>query len=226
MPMIKKLVGAFLLILSITQAFAQTQNSLPVRGPESQGVSSQAIIDFLDAIPESKNEFHSFMILRHGNIVAQGWWNPYAADLKHTMYSVSKSFTATAVGFAIDEKKLTVNDKVVSFFPNELPDTVSPYLADLRVKDLLSMSVGMQPDPTGEIGSNHDDWINAFFKTPILNKPGTKFLYNSAASFMLSAIVQKVTGERVMDYLERKLFKPLGIEGVDWETSPQGINTG
>jgi len=215
----------FLVFLSI-QLFAQKPNSLPVSNPEAQGVSSQSIIDFLDAISQSQNEFHSFMILRHGKIIAQGWWNPYRSDLKHTMYSVSKSFTASAIGFAIAEKKLSVNDKVISFFPDELPDTVGPYLAALRVKDLLSMSVGMQPDPTGEIGGNHDDWIKAFFKTPIINEPGTKFLYNSAASFMLSAIVQKVTGKKTLDYLQLKLFNPLGITGLDWEVNPQGINTG
>ena len=215
----------FLVFLSI-QLFAQKPTSLPVSTPEAQGVSSRAIIDFLDGISQSQNEFHSFMILRHGKIIAQGWWNPYRSDLKHTMYSVSKSFTATAIGFAIAEKKLSVNDKVISFFPDELPDTVSPYLATLRVKDLLSMSVGMAPDPTGEIAANHDDWIKAFFKTPIINEPGTKFLYNSAASFMLSAIVQKVTGEKTLDYLQIKLFNPLGIQGLDWEVNPQGINTG
>ncbi|MBS1600278.1 MAG: serine hydrolase [Bacteroidetes bacterium] len=202
------------------------QKSLPTATPESQGVSSQAIIDFLDAVPGSGNEYHSIMVLRHGKIIAQGWWNPYRSDLKHTMYSVSKSFTATAVGFAISEKKLSLDDKVISFFPkSEIPDTVSPYLASLRVRDLLSMSVGMPMDPTGDVIKN-EDWIKAFLNTPIKFEPGTKFLYNSAGTFMLSAIVQKVTGEKILDYLKPRLFDPLGIEGIDWETNLQGINTG
>ena len=208
------------------QSFAQKPNSLPISNPEAQGVVSDSITHFLDAIAQTNHEFHSFMILRHGKIIAEGWWNPYRSDLKHTMYSVSKSFTATAVGFAVTEKKLSVDDKVISFFPNDLPDTVSPYLSELRVKDLLSMSVGMQPDPTAEIGSNYDNWVKAFLKTPIINEPGTKFLYNSMGSYMLSAIVQKVTGKKVFDYLKPRLFQPLGISGIDWEYSPQGINTG
>src|SRR4030095_15935570 len=152
-------IFAFLLLfISVTNA----QSKLPRSNPEAEGVSSQNILDFLDAVGKSKNEFHSIMILRHGKVIAEGWWNPYRADLKHTMYSVSKSFTATAVGFAVAEKKLKVDDKVISFFPEFLPDSVSPYLAQLRIKDLLSMSVGQEPDPTGPVAGS-DNWIKTFF---------------------------------------------------------------
>jgi CubicO group peptidase (beta-lactamase class C family) len=72
------------------------------------------------------------MVLRHGKVIAEGWWDPYKPELKHTMYSVSKSFTATAIGFAVAEKKLKVTDKVISFFPESLPKTISPNLAKLR----------------------------------------------------------------------------------------------
>jgi len=205
--------------------YAQKKDILPRSIPEAEGVSSAGIISFLDAAGKSTHEFHSFMFLRHGKVIAEGWWNPYQTDLKHTMYSVSKSFTATAVGLAISEGKLSINDKVVSFFPNDLPDTVSPYLAQLTVKDLLSMSVGQDPDPTHAVYTT-DNWVKAFLSTPIINKPGTKFLYNSAGTYMLSAIVQKATGQKIIDYLTPRLFEPLGIEGMDWEVSPQNINTG
>jgi len=208
------------------QGVSQKVSSLPRSNPEAEGVSSKAIIEFLDAIPNTNNEFHSFMILRHGKVVAEGWWKPYSANLKHTMYSVSKSFTATAVGFAVAEKRISVDDKVISFFPEDLPDSVSPYLSELRIKDLLSMSVGQAPDPTGEVSANNDNWVKGFFKIPILYQPGSKFLYNSAATFMLSAIVQKVTGQRTLDYLQTRLFNPLGISGIDWEINPQKINVG
>ena len=205
---------------------AQKGTSLQRSNPEAEGISSKAIIEFLDAIPNTNHEFHSFMILRHGKVVTEGWWKPYRADLKHTMYSVSKSFTATAVGFAVAEKRITVDDKVISFFPEDLPDSISPYLSELRVKDLLSMSVGQAPDPTGEIAANNDNWVKGFFRTPILFQPGSRFLYNSAATYMLSAIVQKVTGQRILDYLQSRLFNPLGISGIDWEVSPQKVNSG
>lgn len=198
---------------------------LPRSTPETEGVSSKGIIEFLDAISTSKHEMHSIMILRHGKVIAEGWWNPYRPDLKHTLYSLSKSFTSTAVGFAVTEKKLSVNDKVVSFFPNKIPPGLTPYMADLKVRDLLSMTVGQDPDPTGPVAIT-DDWIRSFFATPVINKPGAVFLYNSAATYMLSAIVQKVTGEKIIEYLTPRLFKPLGITGMDWETDPMGINTG
>jgi CubicO group peptidase (beta-lactamase class C family)/predicted glycoside hydrolase/deacetylase ChbG (UPF0249 family) len=214
----------FLLCFSI-YAYAQKNTALPRSTPEAEGVSSEGINQFLEAASKSKHEFHSFMIVRHGKVVSEGWWNPYRADLKHTMYSCSKSFTATAVGFAVSEKKLTVNDKVISFFPDDLPAKVSPNLAELKVKDLLSMSAGQVPDPTGPVAMS-DNWVKTFLSTPIVNAPGTKFLYNSVATYMLSAIVTKVTGEKIVDYLKPRLFDPLGIEGIDWEVSPQGINTG
>src|SRR5204863_5156213 len=127
----------FLLLLLSIPAFPQ---KLPRSFPEAEGVSSQGIINFLSAIEKNKLELHSFMFLRHGKIIAEGWWKPYRPDLRHSMYSVSKSFTSTAIGLAIEEKKLSVDDKVVSFFPGELPDTVSANLASLTVKDLLTMS--------------------------------------------------------------------------------------
>ena len=194
--------------------------------PEAEGVSSESIINFLEAAGKSKHEFHSFMFLRHGKVIAEGWWNPYGAGLKHTMYSTSKSFTATAIGFAVTEKLLNVNDKVISFFPGDLPDTISKFLSELSVKDVLSMSDGQEPDPTRIVVNRDSNWVKAFIALPILFKPGTKFLYNSLGTYMLSAIVQKVTGQKIIDYLTPRLFEPLGIEGMDWETDPKGINTG
>jgi CubicO group peptidase (beta-lactamase class C family) len=217
-------VSLFFLLLTYF-VNAQKSDALLRSNPEAEGVSSEGIINFLDAAAKSKHEFHSFMFLRHGKVIAEGWWKPYRADLKHTMYSVSKSFTATAVGFAVSDGKLNVNDKVISFFPNDLPDTMSPFLPELTVKDLLSMSVGQDPDPTHTVYSS-DNWVKTFLATPIIHEPRSKFLYNSAGTYMLSAIVQKVIGQKVIDYLKPRLFDPLGIQGMDWEVSPQGINTG
>jgi CubicO group peptidase (beta-lactamase class C family) len=204
----------------------QNLSSLPRSTPEAQGVSSDGILKFLESVESSNHEFHSFMFLRHGKIIAEGWWDPYRPDLKHTMYSLSKSFTSTAVGFAVTEKLLKLEDKVITFFPKDLPDTVSRNLKDLRVKDLLTMTAGQEPDPTASIRNWDANWIKSFLSVPIVNKPGTKFLYNSVATFMLSAIVQKVTGMKIIDYLKPRLFDPLGIKGMDWEVSPTNINTG
>ena len=219
-----RFITAFLFLFLSFQLSAQTV-SLSRSTPEAEGVSSKGIMDFLDAIAKSNHEMHSIMILRHGKVIAEGWWHPYRPDLKHTLYSLSKSFTSTAVGFAVAEKRITVHDKVISFFPDRLPETVSENLAQLTIKDLLSMSAGQAPDPSFAIAPV-EDWVKAFFSTPIQNKPGSVFLYNSMATYMLSAIVQKVTGQKIIDYLTPRLFAPLGIDGADWEIDPQGRNVG
>jgi len=199
--------------------------TLPRSHPEAEGVSSAGILAFLEAVSRSTHELHSFMLVRHGRVIAEGWWSPYGAQFNHTLYSLSKSFTSTAVGFAVSEGKLHVQDRVVTFFPAELPDQVSDHLAALRVKDLLTMSVGNAKEPTQSM-VKEADWVKAFLAWPIENPPGSQFLYNSAATYMLSAIVQHVTGQRVLDYLQPRLFGPLSIHGPTWETCPRGINTG
>lgn len=199
--------------------------SLPRSTPEAQGVSSAGIQAFLDAIAKSNHELHSFMMLRHGHVIAEGWWAPYGPEYVHTMYSMSKSFTSTAVGFAVAEGKLTVEDKVISFFPDDLPAKISDHLAALRVKDLLTMSVGNEKEPTGVTVAS-ENWVKTFLAQNLIHQPGTVFLYNSAATYMCSAIVQKVTGQKIVDYLEPRLFWPLGITQARWEECPRDINTG
>ena len=218
---------AFLLLIGCRNVKeVRTVSGLVRSNPEAEGVSSESIISFIRAIEASKHEFHSFMFLRHGKVIAEGWWDPYKPELKHTLYSASKSFTSTAVGFAVTENRIRVSDKVVSFFPEYLPETVSPNLADMEIRDLLTMSAGQEPDPTHSLTASETNWIRGFLALPVVNDPGTKFLYNSMATYMLSAIVQKVTGEKIVDYLTPRLFEPLGISGMDWETDPAGINTG
>lgn len=212
--------------LWIPQAFAEaTTTQLGRSTPEAQSVSSAGILDFIDAIEREKFELHSFMMLRHGKVIAEGWWEPYGPEFVHTMYSMSKSFTSTAVGFAVAEGKLSVNDKVVSFFPDDLPEKVSENLAAMTVKDLLTMSTGHEKEPTGAC-VKEENWARTFLAQNIAHKPGTQFMYNSAATYMCSAIVQRLTHQTVLDYLTPRLFAPLGIKGMRWETCPHGINTG
>ncbi len=165
------------------------------------------------------------MMVRHGHVVAEGWWAPYRKSARHMLYSLSKSFTSTAVGFAVTEGKFTVEDPVISFFPEFKPDHVSDNLAALRVKHLLTMSVGHSKDSTPII-TKEQNWVKSFLSLPIDHSPGSTFLYNSGASYMLSAIVQKTTGKKTIDYLRPRLFEPLDISGMTWETCPRGINTG
>jgi CubicO group peptidase (beta-lactamase class C family) len=206
-------------------AQASPRRQLPRDTPERQGVSSRAILDFLRAIESSKHEFHSFMLARHGQIIAEAWWPPYRPSGNQMLYSLSKSFAATAIGLAAAEGRLRVDDHVCSFFPEALPEKVSAHLSALRIRDLLTMSVGHAEDSTGAMRKSHD-WVKTFLGLPVKNPPGTAFLYNSGATYMLSAIIQKVTGQRLLAYLRPRLFDPLGIEGMTWESCPLGIDVG
>jgi CubicO group peptidase (beta-lactamase class C family) len=197
--------------------------SLPRSQAEAQGVSSSAILAFVDAAEKKIDALHSFMLLRHGHIVAEGWWSPYQAESLHALYSLSKSFTSTAVGLAIAEGKLSIDDEVLTFFSDDAPKNPSRNLESMRVSDLLRMSTGHQAEARREPGAV---WTKTFLAQPVPFKPGTHFLYNTSATYMLSAIVQKVTGMTVLDYLKPRLFDPLGIENPTWGTSPQGISLG
>ncbi|MDR1557262.1 MAG: ChbG/HpnK family deacetylase [Tannerellaceae bacterium] len=189
-------------------------------------VNEKAIPQYLEAVKKAGQDLHSLMIVRHGKVVSENWLGDQAADKPHALHSVSKTFTATAVGFAVAEGKLKVTDKVVSFFPDKLPAEVSDNLKALEVRHLLTMSSGHDVEP-GNIRNMADaDWAQYFLAAPFVHEPGTFFVYNSLGTYMLSAIIQNVTGEKLIDYLYPRLFRPLGITGAVWDESPQGINTG
>ena len=166
---------------------------------------------------------HSFMLVRHGKVVAEGWWKPEAADKPHVMHSLSKSFTSTAVGLAVADGKLSIDDPVLKFFPDDAPAQPSDKLKAMRVRDLLTMTSGQEVEVKFNTNA---PWVQSFLAHPVPFKPGTHFQYNTPGSHMLSAIVRKVTGETVLDYLRPRLFEPLGIENPEWGASPQGNTFG
>ncbi len=210
---------------------------LPRATPESQGVSSVAIADMLDAMDANVNAMNSVMILRHGKVIAESWWTPHTPETTHAMYSLSKSFTSTAAGFAVTEGKLDIEKPIIEYFPDDLPNEVSENLKKMRVRDVLSMAGGHDQEPpydglmnltrdAAEMARTPDDWAKIFLAYPVTHEPGTFFRYNSLGTYMISAIIQKQTGEQLVDYLQPRLFDPLRIEKPYWEVSPQGINKG
>lgn len=217
---------AIILTLAInSSALAQAKpaNSLPRSSPEAQGVSSTIVQAFIEAADKEINTMHSFMLVRHGHVVAECWWNPQTSETSHILNSLSKSFTSTAVGLVVAEGKLNVEDPVLKFFPDLAPAEPSENLKAMKVKDLLTMSTGHDKEPKP---GPQDIWVKTFLAHPVPHKPGTKFVYNSQATYTLSAIVQKVTGKTVLEYLQPRLFEPLGIKNPTWGTSPQGITLG
>lgn len=213
---------AFCLLASSTVC-AQV-NELPRSTPEAEGVPSKAIItlfDSLTALP--KTDIHSVMVLRHGKVIGEIYPKPFAPEYRHTMYSCSKTFVGAAVGLAIADNRLRLTDRVGAFFPELLPDSVSANLADMTVRDLLTMTSGITTD--WNMRNVTPEWIRTYLAKPV-KTPGKKFEYDSICSYLLSAIVQKVTGMTLLDYLKLKLFNPMNITEVDWEISPEGYNTG
>jgi CubicO group peptidase (beta-lactamase class C family) len=185
-------------------------------------VPSAAVLAFVDAA-DRIDSMNSFMLLRHGLVVAEGWWAPYDARSPHSLYSLSKSFTSTAVGIAVAEGKLSLDDEVLKFFPGEAPAQPSRNLKAMRVRDLLRMTTGHQTEPRRTADR---PWAESFLAHPVPFKPGTHFLYNTSGTYMLSAIVQRATGQTLLDYLGPRLFEPLGIDKPTWEASPQGVSAG
>jgi len=208
------------LLLAIPQSRA-VGAPLPRGSPESQGISSRAVRAYVEAL-DRIDMMHSFMIVRHGRVIAEGWWKPQAADQPHLVHSVSKSFNATAVGMAIAEGKLSLDDRVLKFFPKEAPRARSDPLKAMTVRDLLTMTCGHDAQPTVDLNPS----VEEFLAFPVQHRPGTHFAYNNAASYTLSAIVTKVTGQTVQEYLQPRLFEPLGIDHTQWRTTPEGFTLG
>ena len=201
------------------------QTKLPRSKPESQNVSSKSILDFVNALELEEHEVHSLMILRNGHVIAEGTWAPYNPEHPHILNSLSKSFTSTAIGMAVEEGKLSVDDTVISFFPDEVTAAIATNMANLKIRHLLSMATGHSTDTTPFLRRS-DNWVKEFLSMPIEHEPGTHFLYNTGATYMLSAILTKATGEKLLDYLEPRLFEPLGMSGITTTTCPHGIHFG
>src|SRR6185436_14045655 len=207
---LRLLSPAFVAALFLTYVgVAPAAQPLPRSTPEAQGVSSQSVGDFVKAVDQI-NTLHSFMIVRHGRVIAEGWWQPEAADKPHVLWSLSKSFNSTAVGLAIAEGKLGLDDPVLKFFPAEAPANPSDNLKAMKVRDLLTMSGGHDTEPKFKIEDGPS--VKEFLAHPVTHQPGTWFRYNTPGSYMLSAIVMKATGQTSLDFLKPRLLEPLGIE--------------
>lgn len=190
--------------------------------PESVGIPSDAIERFYKEIEILKMPLHSFLLLRHGKLITEGYWSPHTSEELHIVYSVSKSITSLAVGFCIEESLLKLTDKVVDILADIIDYPIDAFTKGMTVRHLLTMCSG-HPCATDRTGH---DWVRAYLSTPPPCPPGVMFNYDSMATHTLCAIIQKVTGMKMMDYLKPRLFDPLHIEGAYCFDDPMGINTG
>ncbi|MEY9988845.1 CubicO group peptidase (beta-lactamase class C family) [Streptomyces sp. V4I8] len=191
---------------------------LPSSTPAAQGVDASGVLAFLDALDAAPDiEPHSLMILRHGRLVASGWWAPYTPERLHLIYSISKSFTATAAGIAAGEGLIRLDDPVISYFPEFEADITDPRSRAMLVRHLASMATGHESDALFEARDrDSEDLVRGFLLVPPPRDPGTVFAYNQPATFTLGAIVQRASGQSLTDYLRPRLLDPLGIGEVAW----------
>ena len=199
------------------------RKEFPRTTPEAVGIPSASIEWLLDRLEEGWTEPHGLMIMRHGKVCAEGWWAPYATGIRHGLQSHTKTYAATAVGIAYTEGLLKLTDRIVDIFPDEIPENPSENLKKLTVRDVLCMGCGMDTMPRPS-----KDWIREFLATPVNHVPGTTFMYNSTGSTFLGAIVRKLTGLGLHDYLKPRLFDKIGIdaENLRWITMPDGMEVG
>lgn len=207
-------------------SYNDATRQLPRSNPLQEQFDASAVDKYLEAVARNNHDLHSLMIVRHGKVIAGYWDEGFSAYSNHVLHSVSKTFTSTAIGFAVAENRLRVTDKVISFFPDILPDTVSEWLAALEIRDLLTMTSGFDIKASDGIRNQLGSWEKLCLSVPITSKPGEKFIYNSMNTYMLSAILKKVTGQNLTSYLYPRLLRPLGIAGVEWEKNPEGIEKG
>ncbi len=192
--------------------------------PESVGIRSRTLLGIMQKLSGLKY-VNSIILLRHGQSVLEAWQSPYRRETPHQLFSLSKSFTSCAIGLAQAEGKLKITDKLISFFPEYESCITDPRMRDVTLRDLLTMRSGHLSCAVKYM-LNQPDYIRAYLTSPLDTEPGTSFAYNSGASYMLSAVIRKVTGENVREYLMPRLFAPLRISPGIWECCPHGINLG
>ena len=205
-----------------------TGPDLPRSTPAEQGVDVTGIDAFVTALaPEPGAELHSLMVVRHGHVVAEHWWPPYGPQTPHLLYSLSKSFTATALGFAVAEGTVDLDATVLSYFP-ELDSRVTDERSRrIRVRHVAAMASGHEEDTAGRaVKAGDGDMLLGFLLTPPEREPGTIFAYNQPCTYSIGAIIRRVSGVSLTEYLRTRLFEPLGLSTYGWITDSQGREQG
>ncbi|PYI52500.1 serine hydrolase domain-containing protein [Paenibacillus flagellatus] len=200
-------------------------NPFPIDIPDNHGLSSAALSRFFDKIEQHGLPMNSFMLLQDGHVTARMWRTPYRPDRPQLLYSLSKSVTSIAVGIAVDSGYVKLEDPVIQFFPERCPEKISDNLANMTVHHLLSMNTGHSANIYKAV-TGEKDWVRSFLSLEVQFEPGSHYSYNTPATYMLSAILERATGQHLVDFLMPRLFEPLGIERPVWETCPMGIAAG
>jgi CubicO group peptidase (beta-lactamase class C family) len=191
--------------------------------PESVGLDSQHILDFLDELEKKHVPMHSFLLFSGESVLADGYYAPYTRDSLHRMFSISKSFTAIAIGILAGDGLLALSDPVIRYFPDKLPEHVHPWIAEMTIENLLMMRT-CHASTTYKNGSS--DWVGSFFTTPPTHRAGTIFHYDTSAAHVLAALVERLSGMPLLDFLKERL-RPLALSQESYMlTDPEGVSMG
>lgn len=174
----------------------------------------------------SSDQLHSLVVLKKGELIYDYHNADHSMTGRHVLWSASKSFTSLALGFAVQDGLLSLEDKVVRFFPDDLPSDADPRLGEITVRDLAIMGSGLEKDYIADIRAGKTDIAKAYLSSKFVHDPGTIYKYNSTDTYMIGVILSKVTGKSLDEYLDGKLFRPLGIRDWYWEKSADGYCCG
>jgi CubicO group peptidase (beta-lactamase class C family) len=200
---------------------------LPRSTPAASGISSRSIAALLDRLEAQSVECHSIMVVRHGHVVAEGWWAPYSAERPHLLYSLTKSFTSVAVGLAIADGLLSLDDRVVDVLPGHVPAGISEQGRRLTVHHLLSMTAGHPTDSLEAAWQlEPGDMVKGFLRGPFAAAEGTRHTYDNSTTFVLARMVERATGRGLPEFLDERLFKPMGVDHAEWDRVASGAAFG
>ncbi len=203
------------------------EHLLPRSTPSAQRVDPNSVAALLDRLAELRVECHSLMVVRHGHVIAEGWWRPYSADRPHLLYSLTKSFTSIAVGLAVSDGLLGLDDRVVDVLPDQVPADPAAQADKLTVRHLLTMTTGHRTDPLEEAWTlEPTDLVKGFLRVPAQDPPGASHTYNNATTFVLARMVEKVTGRGLPELLDDRLFGPMGVRQTEWDRVASGATFG
>lgn len=204
---------------------AEEEYRLPEKTPEEVGVTTKSIMELYKNLLSNKGiGLQAIMILRRGQIISEGYLAPYSKDYRHISYSMCKSVTSMAIGIAIKEGHIKLEDKIVDIFPERIGILTSKHIKEITIRHLLTMETGVKFNELSTVFEA--DWIKGYFESDCSFAPGSNFEYNSLNTYILSVIICKTTGMSLLEYVNEHIFGPLGITDATWETCPAGYEKG
>jgi hypothetical protein len=186
-----------------------TNNSFSLETPESEGISSRAILRFFDYLEDKRIPIHSFLMMRHEHIICEAYWAPYTQCTLQRMYSITKSFVSLAIGILIHDGFLALTDRIIDFFPEKLPKYIPSQLQSTTIEHMLTMTTCHRMTTYKIL--NDTDWVKTFFTVEPDHDPGSLFLYDTSSAHVLCALVEKITGKSMMAFLKSKILDQLGF---------------